>query len=44
MPDVALLALIMVAMLAGYLLGRAEKKKKKTTSPGDPSLKSILWG
>lgn len=36
MPDYALLALIMVAMLAGYVLGRAEKKKKN--KPSQPQL------
>ncbi|WP_422133897.1 lipopolysaccharide assembly protein LapB [Endozoicomonas sp. ALD040] len=44
MPDVALLALIMVAMLAGYLLGRAEKKKKKDHFPGRPLSKEYFVG
>lgn len=44
MPDVALLALIMVAMLAGYLLGRAEKKKKKEHFPGHHLSKEYFAG
>ncbi|WP_252179760.1 lipopolysaccharide assembly protein LapB [Endozoicomonas sp. 4G] len=44
MPDVALLALIMVAMLAGYLLGRAEKKKKKEHFPEQPLSKEYFVG
>jgi lipopolysaccharide biosynthesis regulator YciM len=44
MPDVALLALIMVAMLAGYILGRAEKKKKKELLPQQQLSKEYFVG
>ena len=45
MPDVALLALIVVAMLAGYLLGRRDlRKKNHSQSFGQPLSKEYFVG
>ena len=44
MPDVALLALIVVAMLAGYLLGRRDLRKKNQPQSGQRLSKEYFVG
>ena len=44
MPDIALLALIVVAMLAGYLLGRRDSRKKNSPSPEQRLSKEYFVG
>ncbi|MRI34481.1 lipopolysaccharide assembly protein LapB [Endozoicomonas sp. OPT23] len=44
MPDIALLALILVAIFAGYLFGRAEKKKQLVQAQQNPLSKEYFVG
>lgn len=44
MPDVALLALIVVAMLSGYLLGRRDLRKKKQSHSGQKLSREYFVG
>ena len=44
MPDIALLALILVAIGAGYLFGRAEKKKQLLQAQQNPLSKEYFVG